>query len=208
MSNPSTRLNLYIDIFDQLKQHALALPTLSGRELVAEILKEFRELEFLSDDPTRYQLLKVEDHTPLLADKTLGEQLKDGQYLLFEEITPRLPDGATSPSQTLYLRESSTGKVFTLHWLPALIGRPHVDALDNDLLAVNLESFKTGMRVSRRHAQIIEEAGQFLVESLSQNPTTVEDSEGNRIPSIHQRIQSGDQIHLERSGISFKCIIR
>ena len=51
MSAQATRLELFIDVFDQPKQRALALPTVTRNELVASILQEFREFDFLSDNP-------------------------------------------------------------------------------------------------------------------------------------------------------------
>lgn len=210
MSAQATRLELFIDVFDQPKQRALALPTITRNELVASILQEFREFDFLSDNPAQYQLLKADDNSPLLDEKPVGEQqVTKGQHLLFAEQELPLPEGTTRPSQPIYLRDLGSGKVYKLHWLPAIIGRPDADAADNAQLAVALEAEQTGLRVSRRHASITEENGQFYVASLSQNPTSIQDSDGNTA-TIGRRwkLQNGNVIHLERSGISFKFIVR
>ncbi|NJN66781.1 MAG: FHA domain-containing protein [Chloroflexaceae bacterium] len=64
--------------------------------------------------------------------------------------------------------------------------------------------------MSRRHAQITEERGQFYLEGLSQNPTMVEDAQGNRVPlhASKHRLHHGDRICLERSQITLKFLIR
>ena len=212
MSAQATRLELFIDVFDQPRQRALALPTISRNELVASILQEFREFDFLSDNPAQYQLLKADDNSPLSDEKPVGEQqVTKGQHLRFAEQDLPLPEGTTRPSLPIYLRDLGSGKVYKLHWLPAIIGRPDpdADATDNAQLAVDLESEQTGLRVSRRHASISEENGQFYVASLSQNPTSIQDSDGNTA-TIGRRwkLQNGNVIHLDRSGISFKFIVR
>lgn len=210
MSSQVTRLELLIDVFDQVEQRALVLPTISRSDLVGSILQEFGELDFLGDNPDEYQLIKNADNTPLVDDKALNEQqLTNGQRLRFVEHQPPIPEGAHPPAKPIYLRDLRSGKVYKLHWVPAIIGRTDPDTNDNDRLAVNLESDQTGLRVSRRHASIVEEDGQFYVASLSQNPTSIQDSDGNTATiSRRWKLQNGNIIHLDRSGISFKFIVR
>lgn len=210
MSSQVTRLELSIDVFDRLEQRALVLPTISRTDLVSSILQEFSELDFLGDSPNEYQLIKSADNMPLVDDKALNEQqLANGQRLRFVEHEPVIPEDAHAPTKSIYLRNLRSGKVYKLHWVPAIIGRIDPDASDNDQLAVNLEADQVGLRVSRRHASIVEEDGQFYVTSLSQNPTSIQDSDGN-IATINRRwkLQNGNIIHLDRSGISFKFIVR
>ena len=76
MSAQATRLELFIDVFDQPRQRALTLPTLTSGELLTSILQEFREYDFLSDNPGEYQLIKIEDNSPLESGKAIGEQLQ------------------------------------------------------------------------------------------------------------------------------------
>ena len=51
MSTNPSRLELLIDVFDHPKQRAIALPTLLPSELVAAVIDEFQEIEFLGSDP-------------------------------------------------------------------------------------------------------------------------------------------------------------
>ncbi len=54
-----TRLDLRIDVFEKANQRALAMPNLTPPELIEAILLEFRELEYLSNKPADYLLIKA-----------------------------------------------------------------------------------------------------------------------------------------------------
>jgi hypothetical protein len=209
MINETDRLELWIDVLDKTAQRAQVLPTITSAELIAAILQEFQELEYLTDDPAGYQLVRT-DATPLVADQTLGEQVAQGERLLLVECIGSIPPGRQAAGQPLYLCEVGAGRVFRLAWLPALIGRPDAEQANGEPLAVNLEGHSAGLRVSRRHAQIVERAGQYWLESLSSNPTALVDSQGNSTPvsASGQSLRPGDLIQLERSGIVLKFIVR
>lgn len=210
MSGSQKRLELRVDVFEKTEQRALPLPTLTPPEFVEAILQEFRELEYLSDSPANYRLVKAADQSPLETEEKLDQQLTPGERLaLVEEETP-LPTGTRRPTHPIYLREQVTGKVYKLHWLPAIVGRPDKNQALNDQVAVDLERYKTGLRVSRRHIQITEKDGQYFIHSLSRNPTALKDEEGNMTPVTEEKrpLHNGDVIHLERSNIALKFIIR
>lgn len=208
MSTRTDRLELFIDVFDHAQQRALALPTLNPRTLIAAILQEFRELEFLSANPAEYQLVQAADQTPLQEEQPLAKQVSNGQHLRLLERELSLPKGGEPPPLPLYLRDTATNKVFKVHWLPAIIGRLDPQVRDNELVAVNLEEYPTGLCVSRRHARIIRENGQLLLVSISSNPTALITNQGPKPVTQPQPLQSGDVIHLERSDISLKVIMR
>ncbi len=206
-----TRLNLEIDIFSLEKQRANALATLTPPELVEAILQEFRELEFLGDDPSVYQLQRVDNNTPLDDTQRLEAQIKSGTHLRLVECSPQLPANAQPMPGNLYLRELSRGKVYKLHWQPAIIGRYDAKMEHNELLAVDLAGYDTdGKRVSRRHARISADSGDYLIESLADNPTVIKNQQGERLLQRGQRVvlQPGDKIYLENSGIGFVCLVR
>lgn len=211
MTTQQTRLELLIDIFDKKAQRAQALPTLTPPELIAAVLQEFREIESLSTTPTEYRLVKADDRSELKPDSSIGQQLRNqDQLMLFEQILP-LPAKAQRPTRPIYLRDQANGKVYKLHWYPAIIGRPDTKQQNNDLLAVNLGAYSAGSHVSRRHAHITEENGQFYVTSLSQqNPTSVKDAHGNTttLTTEKHRLQHGDIISLDYSQIALKFIVR
>jgi hypothetical protein len=212
MSSNQSPLELFIDIFEKKNQLARVLPDLVPPELVEAILQEFRELEYLGDTPTSYQLLRSSDQVLLDDTRALNKQhITDKTRLILQECEIPLPEGTQRPTQHLYMRELQTGKVYKLQWLPAIIGRPGQKQAHNDWVAVNLGSHRTGLRVSRRHAQITESRGNYFIESLSSNPTALEDSTGTRTvlePNARYPLHHGNIIHLERSEIMLKFIIR
>ena len=210
MSTSQARLDVRIDVFEKPLQWAKPLSTLTSLELVEAILQEFRELEYLSDSPADYHLVYAEDQKPLDDEADLSGQLANEARLVLVENEQPLPQGTERPAQAIYLREQTTGKVYKLHWQPAIIGRPDKSQPNDDWMAVNLESYKTGLRVSRRHAQITEKNGSYYVHSMSRNPTFLRDSGGNTIEVTDEKrpLENGDVIHLERSNIALKFIVR
>jgi len=210
MSSTPARLDLRVDVLDKKDQRALALSNLTPAEFVEAILREFRELEYLSDVPADYQLLKAEDKSPLEAQNQLQQQVANNSRLLLVETRPPLPPDTRRPSQDIYLRDQTTGKVYKLNWLPAVIGRPDKNQPHNEWIAVNLESYQAGLRVSRRQAMITEQNGQYFVESMSRNPTAIKKENGELIEvgAAKQPLSPGDSIFLERSNVSLKFIVR
>ena len=209
-TNPA-RIPLLIDIFDKKAQRALALPTMTPPELVEAVLQEFREIEYLGDTPGEYRLIKLKDQAPLKNDTPIGQQLTSNDQLLLNEHAASVPKNAQALTKHVYLREQGSGKVYKLHWQPAVIGRPDKQAT-NEYLAVNLGPYPTATHVSRRHAQITEENGSFYIASLStQNPTSLKDAQGNviaRLGTQKHPLQHGDTISLDYSQITLKFIIR
>jgi hypothetical protein len=207
------RLDLRIDIFEEMDQPALVLPSLKPPELITAILQEFQELEYLGETPAHYQLLRASDGLPLDNNQPLAAQYSPRLRLILVENKVALPPGAQKPSRNIYLREMShnnTGQVHKLAWTPALIGRPDKNQPHNDWLAVNLESHQAGLRVSRRHARITESGGNFYIESLSNNPTSIKSPDGASRPvtAEKQLLQPGELIYLERANVLLKFIIR
>lgn len=210
MSGSKKRLELRVDVFEKTDQLALPLPSLTPPEFIEAILQEFRELEYLSNSPADYTLLKADDRLPLAAEEKLNQQVNNGARLVLVEEEVSLPSSTKQPTHPVYLREQVSGKVYKLNWLPAIIGRPDKNQALNDQVAVDLERYKTGLRVSRRHAQITEKDGQYFIHSLSRNPTALKNSAGELVPVTDEKrpLQDGDVIHLERSNIALKFIIR
>lgn len=210
MSASQTRLDLRIDVFEEKNQWAKPLASLTPPELIAATLQEFRELEYLSGNPDDYLLVKKDDLSSLDSEEPLQNQTPNETHLVLLEQERPLPSGAIRPSHPLYLRDQVSGKVFKLDWLPAIIGRPDPNQPHDDWLAVNLETYPTGLRVSRRHAQITEKDGRFLIQSLSRNPTILKKADGSEHPIGEQPtpLGNGDTVFLERSNITLKFIER
>jgi len=210
MSTNQKRLDLYIDVFEKPAQLAKSLPNLKPPELVDAILQEFQELEYLSDTSTDYYLVAADNEAASLQeDVQLVQQVANESRLKLLEVERPLPPGTKRPGQAIYLRDVANGKVYKLYWLPAIIGRPDKNQPYDDWIAVDLESYQTGLRVSRRHAQITEQNGRYFIESLSRNPTTVRNEEGaEEVGDKKRPLQHGDLIQLERSNITLKFIVR
>lgn len=213
MSANQSRLELFIDVFGLKRQRALALPTLLPGEFVGAVLQEFRELEFLGEDPESYKIFKVlKDGNRAELDKAspLEKQLASQEQLVLVENIRPLPKDAKRPTQRVYLREQPMGTVYKLHWHPAIIGRLDARQANNELVAIDLTNHAMGLRVSRRHAQISEENGQYMLEGLSSNPTSIMDAQGTKktLDGRKLPLSNGDIILLDHSQIALKFIIR
>jgi len=204
------RLTLKIDVLEKKEQIAVALPSLTPPELIKSILQEFRELEYLSESPDEYALLKAEDDVPLDDNMAIGNQLRDETQLIMVEKERPLPSGTARPSHSIYLRDQTVGTVYPLQWMPTIIGRPDKNQSHDDWLAVNLERHKAGLRVSRRHLEIAEENGRYFVSGTPRNPAYIKRiDEGDVLVMEEKRpLHNGDMIHLERSNITLKFIVR
>lgn len=206
-----SRLNLTIDVLDTPNQPALALTSLTPAQLIEATLQEFQEIEYLGDSPENYRLLKETTGEALLPEAPLHQQLSDGDHLQLVERSPAHPPaGAVTIKLPVYLRELNSGRVYKLNWLPVIIGRPDHNQPENNLVAVDMSEFETGMRVSRRHAKITGSDDRFYIENLSGNVTKVKDKTGQirTIDAQRQPLRHGDIIHLERSDLALKFIVR
>jgi hypothetical protein len=206
----SGRLNLTIDVLTLPKQAAWALPTLTPTELIRATLQEFaNDLEYIGQEPLAYELAQQTEGQgkwqPLQPDQPLAAQLKQGAHLRLEDKTRSRPVHTERPPEVAYLRDMSPmRRVYRLDWVPAIIGRPDPNRTHNEQVAIDLQGFEFGLRVSRRHAQITVVNGQFYIENLGNNPTRVNEQVlHGRVPLHH-----GDLIHLERSNITLKFILR
>ena len=219
MSSAESRRKLRIDIFEKKDQEALALITLTPPALIAAILQEFQELEYLSNQAATYQLQKASDGQALSDDLTLTQLAENERLVLVERSLPA-PSGARPPSQALYLREERSNpgeeqsqQLYPLHWLPAIIGRPDSNRPDNALLAVNLEKAANGLglRVSRRHARIEEENGRYFVVSLAPNNPIYHltaDDQRTLLTEAKHPLHPGDRLYLEGSELTLKFLVR
>ncbi len=210
MSTAQSRLEVMIDVFENKNNRALIVPQLTVRELIEAIVQEFNALGYLSAAPAGYSLARGRDGGRLDPATPLGQQVKAGERLVLVEDEPRLPEGTRRPSRHAYLRDETSGKVYKLHWCPAIIGRPDANLPHNDRIAVDFAAHDHSIRVSRRHAQISEENGRFFIESLSPNPTTLKDAQG-RETALNGRtlpLEHGDIVSLDQSQIALKFIVR
>jgi pSer/pThr/pTyr-binding forkhead associated (FHA) protein len=209
MSSP--RVSLKIDVFDKPAQTAQALKELTPQQLIGAILGEFHELEYLSDSPADYRLVRADTGAPLENNAQLADQTWDNMHLRLEELDSYLPEGTERPSRPIYLRELRTGKSYKIHWQPAIVGRSSEGQPFNRRIAVDLRNYPTGLRASRRHLHIEEEGDSYILDVVSNNPVTlIRDGQEVVTAATHGRIplRNGDTIRLDRSEIQLKFIVR
>ncbi|MFN8468715.1 MAG: hypothetical protein U0X20_24365 [Caldilineaceae bacterium] len=204
------RLEVQIDVLNRPNQRALPLADLTPPELIAAILQEFRDIEYLGVDGTDYCLLRSEDGMELDPTVELGEQLGAKPHLRLVERPLKVPSGAQRVEEGLYLREEAGGRVFRLAWLPAIVGRSDATLKGDELVAANLESLPTGLRVSRRHIRVTGDGGQYFAECMSSNPASLRRANGGTaaLGRTRQSLVSGDVLYLDRSEIALKFIVR
>jgi len=207
MSPSPTRIELRIDVFEAASQLALARADLNPPQLVKAILQEFHSLEYLTDEPGDYYLVRAETGEPLAEADPLDQQLKHGDHLALVERAAPLPAGTQRPSQPLYLRDALADKTYPLHWLPAVIGRSSEHQPLDEPVAVDLRANAAGLRVSRRHVRLTETAGQLYIANLANNTASLLSArhpEPVALTIEPQPIFPGDIIRLDRSGIELK----
>jgi len=165
-------LEVRLDIFEHLAEPARVRKNLKIAELIDEILKEFSDVP--SESPQRYELYLKGNKKPISRNSTLAQadiQPQDELVLTYSHQDD--PREMFAESKRVYLRDEEDGRIYTLEWSPALIGRPNKSAEQDILMAVNLQQHPHGMTVSRRHAQITLENGHFFLQALAENNPTV-----------------------------------
>ncbi len=199
-------IEINIDVFDQVGQRVKVLNSLTVDVFIGEILREFDDLD--RKNPQAYALFLKGMPKPLDRHRTISQldiHAQDELVFRYARASAREPlQGKTR----VYLLEESTHKLFEILWQPAIIGRVDAaDPLHNELLAVNLEPFREGRRVSRRHAQITYEDGQYLIESLSSNNPTFLNDETEMIVQ-KRRLLPNTRIRLGRDVFVLTFLLR
>lgn len=207
MSPSPPRIELRIDVFEAARQLALARSDLNPPQLVKAILQEFHSLEYLTDEPGDYYLVRADTGEPLAEPNPLAQQVKSGDHLVLVQREAPLPVSTQRPSQPLYLRDALADKTYPLHWLPAIIGRSSEHQPSDEPIAIDLRANASGLRVSRRHVRLTETAGQLYAENLANNAASLlsaRQPEPVALATEPQPIFPGDIIRLDRSGIELK----
>ncbi len=211
MGQSQARIELFIDVLEEPRQRAMALADLKPPQLVEAILEEFHTMEHLGDSADGYSLVRADSREPLDPAVNLDKQVKAGDRLALVEREAPLPEGTARPQQPVYFREVHAAKAYPVQWLPAIIGRRSEHQPQNELVAVDLRAYATGLRVSRRHVELSMAGGRFYVKNLSTNPASlVSQQQAAPIPITGERmlLTPGDIIRLDRSDIELKFIVR
>jgi uncharacterized ubiquitin-like protein YukD len=205
---PRIELTIDSDLFDQ-RQDASIRENLPVRTLLTEIRREFN----LPDDAV-YSLRVQATGRVLDAERTLEQQsVASGAILVLQRerraAVREAVIGAGAARNPLsgplrpYLIEESTNTLFEIAFQPALIGRPDpTNPESEELLAINLGPYDTAKSVSRYHARITEDDGEFFLESLADhNPAYLNDSivrVGDK-----RRLVQGDKIKCGKISMAF-----
>ncbi len=213
MSDGYTKLHIDLSLLNEPHQatafdkpHVVEIQRkVTPRYLVQAIIDEFNEVTHLIRDPAAYYLDQGQDGTRLDDNDPLLEQLGNQYTCRLVEVEQEFPPHAQPMHRRIYLREQGSNRVIRLAWQPAIIGRSDEKLSDNDLIACKLSNYN----VSRRHAQIVIDGQQVLIESLApKNPLHVISPNTPPIP-VNGRypIKNGDTIELVRSKIKLQVII-
>ncbi len=192
-------IDVKIDVFDHLGQRARLRKSLTIRTLIEEILKEFEDIA--AEIPEKYAIY-IEGMDRPLASASMLEQLdiQPHDTLIFKYAWQNQNDQQPlEPHQYAAMRDDS-GKIYSIKWQPALIGRPNNDSKHDANLAVNLQSHPKRQTVSRSHAQITFSSGHYYIQPLAENnPIFVEDKKVAF--GAHQEINNGDKISIGTKGL-------
>ncbi len=204
-----TVLTITSDLFDDTSQEASIRENLPIRTLLAEARKEF-------DLPDGNYTLTIKSNGKLLdPEKTLEQSgVQTGAVLILNrerraaapELSSIMEDFSRrmlSGSKRGFLREDESGEVFEIQWQPAIIGRPDANnPASGSMLAVNLGRFDGAKTVSRHHARITEQNGEFFLESMTDhNPTYLND--GMIRAGERRFLQPDDKIRVGKFALTF-----
>lgn len=195
-------LTITSELFDDnMRQEASVRVNVTVRALIEEIRREFSLLD------GSYSLTPGGDGGALPLDQTLGHLgIQTGAELVFERERRGLSQQmvmrggqffrALTTARQPVLRARATGQRFEISWQPAIIGRPDANnPASAELLAVDLSKMEDARTVSRQHAQIIEQRGQYFLEAIAErNLTFLND---NELAAGERRgLTSGDEIRV------------
>lgn len=212
MTNDNDWIDLQVGLLELGLQRARVRVKLTPPELIAAVLREFRgSLEFLSSNPSDYEL-RVGHGSDALSDPIeLGHQVSAGVEIHLVERQVQLPRDAKQINAQAFVRNMRSGSVTRITWWPAIIGRPDPKRSDNQLVAVDLSDEPTRAHISRRHLQLVTEGPRYFVEQIAaDNPTVLIDGSGKR-HALGQRelpIEHGNVIELSNSGVKLVFLQR
>ena len=183
-------------------QRAQVRASLPVADLIAEIVREFE-----IGSAAGYDLYREHAATPLAQNQSLeAQQVYDGQTLRFMRSV--LAHRRALPGKRrAALQLVGSNKVYPLRWQPAIIGRPDADPIHSSLLAVNLDWHPNNRRISRRHAQIIEDAGRYFIELLAVNNSVFLNKQQLEADQKYV-LKHGDAIFLRNSKVELRFLLK
>lgn len=169
--NDYIRMSISSDLFvEKPQQNVEVLGNVPVKTVIYEVMKEFSL-------KGSYALWWKSTKQELDVNRTLAEQhVTMGAELEFGQRAMRFPAGSTQITGPMrgYFRAEGDGRTFPLAWQPALIGRS-TDSASASQLAVDLKDLDQTKTVSRQHAQVTENNGEYLIQRLAENNQLVVD---------------------------------
>jgi hypothetical protein len=203
-----TVLTITSDLFDEPNQEASIRENLPIRTLIAEARREFSLPE------GNYTLTVKSTGKLLNPEKTLEQSnVQTGAVIILNRerrapirevsIVDNISRRIITGPHRAFLQEEGTGEVFEIQWQPAIIGRPDANnPASASALAVNLGPFEGSKTVSRHHARIVEQSGQYFLESMTDhNPAYL--NEGLVRPGERRILQPEDKIRIGKFTLIF-----
>lgn len=208
MTTDGKHIPFQVAILNHGVERGKALPTLTIRECIEEILNEFgNDLPYLRSDPDSY-ILRTGEHVVLDPQQRMSDLSQKDRTLVLDDRESSVPKTASRLTERCYL-VGDLRQSYRLHWLPAIIGRSDTSLPDNDLVAVDLRGHPNGILVSRRHVKIIRIAGGYMVQRLADNPVTLRDLHGDEqeLTDLPTPFTPGHTLRLDRSQIELRFMV-
>ncbi|HZS48797.1 MAG TPA: FHA domain-containing protein [Blastocatellia bacterium] len=115
--------------------------------------------------------------------------------------SPQTSSGARAHAKLVISRGGSIGKEFPISGPEAQIGR--WDADNGIFPDIDLDQHDPEAKVSRRHARVIVESGQYMVEDLGSTNGTFVNRGRRLIPGKRQPLRSGDELIIGKTFLKF-----
>jgi hypothetical protein len=202
-------LTITSELFDDNpQQEASVRANVTISTLIEETRQEFSLME------GTYTLSEAGEQQSLPLDQTIEQLgLQTGSELIFQRernsISQHMiirgghffqPLGDASPA---FLRETTSKKVFEIEWHPAIIGRPDAgNPASADMLAVNLGEVQEAKTVSRQHARIMVQGGNYYLEPLAQQNATMLNDDLIEFGE-KRRLRNGDTVCVGKVELTF-----
>jgi len=192
-------IEILIDVFDNVCQHAKVLPSITIGQLINEILDEFDDLD-RSLKTEGYAITMRGHDVPLDARKTLAElNIHKDDELIFQYAN-RIGRQPIPIGDRVFFQETIHNTIYPMLWQPALIGRPSSDMTDSLLLAVDLQALDPKRVISRRHARVMIYGDDYSIEALQAANPVYLNLEPEPIREV-RTLENGDIIRVGKSKI-------
>lgn len=118
------------------------------------------------------------------------------------QAKPAVPSGTATPAKLVITRGGTVGKEFSLETGETQVGRWDPDG--GAFPEVDLTSDDPEAKISRKHARIFVQEGQYLVEDLGSLNGTYVNRGPRLLPGSPQTLKNGDEIVMGKTFFKFE----